>query len=180
MYEVTDATRVELISALLAQFDKNEMIRFVQAFDPKFAIEVDSDVSLAGYVESVVRGMERRRIIGRVFFESWRSTRESCRLEIDSIEARILNRSGVTATSDLSDQVAVYGDPDLFRLICKAQGANFVKSTKAMEVPGGCVVQVSTREVGPQGLSVAEAVSFVPGVRLDANGDGTYRLSASS
>ena len=39
-----------------------------------------------------------------------------------------------------------------------------MKSTKAMEIDGvGCVVQVTTQ----QGDNVAEAITFVPGVRIE-------------
>ena len=38
-----------------------------------------------------------------------------------------------------------------------------MKSTKAMEIEGvGCIVQVTTQ----QGLNVAEALTFVPGVQI--------------
>lgn len=65
----------------------------------------------------------------------------------------------------------------MFQLLCKASSQNegWMKSTKAMEIPGiGCVVQVSTQQKNPDGsYTVAEAVTFVPGVEigkmLDAN-----------
>lgn len=65
------------------------------------------------------------------------------------------------ATSD----VTFFGDGDLWKLISKAHSKSegWMKSTKAMEVPGGCVVQVSTQ----QGERVAEAITFVPGVRIE-------------
>jgi len=44
-----------------------------------------------------------------------------------------------------------------------------MKSTKAMEVPGGCVVQVTTQ----QGDDVAEALTFVPGVNIIVSYDET-------
>ena len=43
-----------------------------------------------------------------------------------------------------------------------------MKSTKAMEVIGGCVVQVTTQ----QGSNIAEALTFVPGVKIvEIDGD---------
>jgi hypothetical protein len=73
--------------------------------------------------------------------------------------------------------VKVTGRPDLFRLLCKAssQSEGWMKSTKAMEVPGGCVVQVTTQQRNPDGsYAVAEAVCFVPGVKVyeDVYGGG--------
>ena len=59
--------------------------------------------------------------------------------------------------------VEIFGNPDTFQLICKASSKNegWMKSTKAMEVPGrGCIIQVSTQ----QGDNVAEAICFVPDV----------------
>ena len=96
---------------------------------------------------------------------------------IDSLESDVGMRGGVTRTKDLGDTVKTVGNPDLFRLVCKVAGANFVKSTKAMAVPGGCLVQVSTRETRENGaVAVAEAISFIPGVRLVDNADGTVLI----
>jgi hypothetical protein len=72
--------------------------------------------------------------------------------------------------------VKVFGNGDLFVLIAKAssESQGWMKSTKVMETPVGCVVQVTTQQKNPDGTySVAEALTFVPGVciRLDANGN---------
>jgi len=66
------------------------------------------------------------------------------------------------ARSKVSD-IQTFGD-DVWKLICKAssQVEGWMKSTKAMEVPGGCIVQVTTQ----QGDQIAEALVFVPGVRI--------------
>lgn len=74
------------------------------------------------------------------------------------------------AASKASD-VVVVGNPDTFQLLCKASSKSqgWMKSTKAMEIPGvGCVVQVTTQ----QGDCVAEAVCFVPNTTVvdDVNG----------
>lgn len=69
--------------------------------------------------------------------------------------------------------VVMFGD-DLFKLMSKASSEieGWMKSTKAMEVGRGCVVQVTTQQRNPDGsYSVAEALSFVPGVRLVENKD---------
>tara|TARA_R100000541_G_scaffold48015_1_gene55055 strand:- start:177 stop:473 length:297 start_codon:yes stop_codon:yes gene_type:complete len=68
------------------------------------------------------------------------------------------------ATKNVKD-IQFWGDGDTFKLISKAssQSEGWMKSTKAMEIPGvGCVVQVTTQ----QGDNVAEALTFVPGVRI--------------
>ena len=81
--------------------------------------------------------------------------------------------------------VKVVGNGDTFRLLCKASSKDegWMKSTKAMEIPGvGCVVQVTTQQKsqihsGAQYSygdvwSVAEALVFVPNVHIvdDVNG----------
>jgi hypothetical protein len=74
--------------------------------------------------------------------------------------------SGEEAKTTISD-LKVFGDADTFQLICKASSASqgWMKSTKAMQIDGvGCVVQVTTQH----GDEIAEALTFVPGVRIEA------------
>lgn len=69
------------------------------------------------------------------------------------------------AVANIQD-LKVFGDGDTFQLICKAssQSQGWMKSTKAMQIDGvGCVVQVTTQ----QGNSIAEALAFVPGVKIE-------------
>lgn len=70
----------------------------------------------------------------------------------------------------------VFGNGDLFVLLAKAssEAEGWMKSTKAMQVHGGCVVQVTTHQHNHDGTNaVAEALTFVPGVVIgkDANGN---------
>ena len=70
--------------------------------------------------------------------------------------------------------IKIFGE-DLFVLLSKAasQSEGWMKSTKAMEVAGGCVVQVTTqqelwsheKEEVVQ-IAVAEALTYVPGVQI--------------
>ncbi len=104
---------------------------------------------------------------------------------------KTLNNSDVSGTRQNVPDVEVVGNGDLFQLLCKASSQNegWMKSTKAMEVPGGCVVQVTTQQKNADGsYAVAEALTFVPGVKIsdDENGgrklvaaDPKYRESAS-
>lgn len=73
------------------------------------------------------------------------------------------------AAGKVSD-IKVVGNGDTFALLCKASSKSqgWMKSAKAMEVPDGCVVQVTTQ----QGDHVAEALCYVPGVMIadDING----------
>jgi len=64
--------------------------------------------------------------------------------------------------------VQMFGD-DLFKLLSKAssESEGWMKSTKAMDIGKGCVVQVTTQQRNPDNsYSVAEALTFVPGVKL--------------
>lgn len=79
---------------------------------------------------------------------------------------KTLHNSDVSGARKNVPDLTVFGDGDTFRLICKASSASegWMKSTKAMEIAGvGCVVQVTTQ----QGDRVAEALTFVPGVRIE-------------
>jgi len=77
------------------------------------------------------------------------------------------------AKVNISD-LAVYGNTDLFALLCKASSAEqgWMKSTKVCNVATGCVIQVSTQQRNPDGsYSVAEALTFVPGVHINTQSD---------
>lgn len=80
-------------------------------------------------------------------------------------EAKALHNTTVSQAKDNVSDLITWGDADMFKLLCKASSKKegWMKSTKAMEIPGaGCVVQVTTQ----QGDHVAEAVTFVHGVRI--------------
>ncbi|NEQ46528.1 MAG: hypothetical protein F6K00_24495 [Leptolyngbya sp. SIOISBB] len=87
-------------------------------------------------------------------------------------------------TSDLDD-VETVGNPDTFKLLFKAQGISqgsfFKKSTKAMRVPGGCIIQVTNERQNPDGSwNVAEALTFIPGdlvVEKDINNGHLVSIS---
>jgi hypothetical protein len=78
-------------------------------------------------------------------------------------------------------ELLIEGDPDKMALLFKAESDDWMRSTKAMEVPGGCLVQVSTR-MGPLGPEspVAEALEFVAGARLVKDDRGLYVLSSDA
>ena len=79
------------------------------------------------------------------------------------------------ALAEIPD-LKVYGDGDAWVLICKAssEAGRWMKSTKAMEIPGlGCLVQVTTQHRE----QVAEALTFVGNCRIARDDDdGTPRL----
>ena len=77
---------------------------------------------------------------------------------------------------NVSDLVT-WGTGDLFKLISKASSQNegWMKSTKVMEIPGiGAVIQVSTQ----QGDHVAEALQFIPNVRVIEKFDDNKKVVA--
>ena len=73
------------------------------------------------------------------------------------------------ASKNVKD-IIFWGNGDLFQLLSKASSENegWMKSSKAMDVGTGCVVQVTTQQRNPDGsYSVAEALTYVPGVEIE-------------
>lgn len=73
------------------------------------------------------------------------------------------------AQENISDLVT-YGDADTFKLLCKASSEEegWMKSTKVCNVPGGCIVQVTTQQRNIDGTyAIAEALTYVPKVGID-------------
>ena len=86
------------------------------------------------------------------------------------MEKTLNNTTANQAKNQVSD-IVFWGNGDTFKLISKASSKKegWMKSTKAMQIDGvGCVVQVTTQ----QGDQVAEALTFVPGVRIFEMKDG--------
>jgi hypothetical protein len=78
---------------------------------------------------------------------------------------KTLHNTTVSKAKNNVSDLKVYGNGDMFKLLCKASSKKekWMKSSKAMEIAGvGCVVQVTTQ----QGNNVAEAVTFVPNVKI--------------
>lgn len=88
----------------------------------------------------------------------------------------------VTKTADLADaakegSLKLYGNPDRFVLLFKARTESWSNSTKAMQLPTGCIVQVTNEQRQADGTWVAaEALAFAPGVSIhEEEGDeGRY------
>jgi len=76
-----------------------------------------------------------------------------------------LGNTDINGTRKNVSDVQVFGNGDTFRLLCKASSVKegWMKSTKIMDVMGGCVVQVTTQQTNPDGsFVVAEALTYVP------------------
>jgi hypothetical protein len=85
---------------------------------------------------------------------------------------KTLGNNDISGTKENVPDVKVFGDGDMFQLLCKASSEKegWMKSTKAMQVTGGCVVQVTTQQRNPDGsYAVAEALTYVPGVFIDTD-----------
>lgn len=79
---------------------------------------------------------------------------------------KTLHNSNASGASVNVKDIQFWGDGDTFKLISKAssKAEGWMKSTKALEITGvGCVVQVTTQQFN----HVAEALTFVPGVRIE-------------
>jgi len=79
---------------------------------------------------------------------------------------KTLHNSNASGASVNVKDIIFWGNGDTFKLISKASSKNegWMKSSKAMEIGGvGCVIQVTTQ----QGENVAEAVTFVPNVKIE-------------
>lgn len=87
--------------------------------------------------------------------------------------SKTLENTKASAAKKNVKDIQFYGDGDTFKCISKAwsKSEGWMKSTKAMNVGCGIVVQVSTQ----QGDNVAEAVCYVPGQKVVAIGD-EYRI----
>jgi hypothetical protein len=98
------------------------------------------------------------------------------------MNTKTLHNSDISGARQNVKDILVVGNGDLFALLCKAssQDEGWMKSTKAMAVPGGCVVQVTTQQRNPDGsYAVAEALTFVPGVKIvDDEANGRKLVSA--
>jgi hypothetical protein len=85
---------------------------------------------------------------------------------------KTLHNSDVSGARVNVPDIKVVGNGDMFQLLCKAssQSEGWMKSTKAMFVGHGCVVQVTTQQKNIDGsYSLAEAVTYVPGVMIVAD-----------
>ena len=80
---------------------------------------------------------------------------------------KTLHNSDISGARVNVPDIEVVGNGDQFQLLCKAssEAEGWMKSTKAMQTPHGCVVQVTTQQRNADGsYAVAEALTYVPGV----------------
>lgn len=73
----------------------------------------------------------------------------------------------------------IIGDGDLFKVLCKvsSESEGWMKSTKAMQLHNGCLVQVTTQQRNYDGsYALSEALTFVPDVKIEEDINGGRRL----
>ena len=86
-------------------------------------------------------------------------------------EVRDFSNENATQTKQNVKDVKIFGNVDMFQLICKASSKEegWMKSTKALEIENvGCVIQISTQNKD----SVAETSVFVPGIKISTDSNG--------
>lgn len=94
----------------------------------------------------------------------------------DTDQGKTLHNSDESGTKKNVADLYIFGNSDVFQLLCKASSKeeNWMKSTKAMEIPGkGCVVQATTQ----QGDKVAEALVFVPNAAVITDRDESDKVT---
>ena len=100
------------------------------------------------------------------FFEQAKEMENQQRKEnYENSNKKLTNTTANQAKDNVKD-IVFWGNGDTFKLISKASSVKegWMKSTKAMQIEGvGCVVQVTTQ----QGDNIAEALTFVPNVRIE-------------
>ncbi len=82
---------------------------------------------------------------------------------------KTLHNSDIAEAKQNVKDIKIVGNGDMFQLLCKAssQEEGWMKSTKACDVGHGCIVQVTTHQCNHDGTnSVAEALTYVPGVKI--------------
>ena len=96
------------------------------------------------------------------------------------MDDKTLNVTDIAAAKAAINDIQVFGNGDLWQLVGKAssQSQGWMKSCKAMEVPGcGVCIQVTTQQRNPDGsYAVAEAVTYVPGARVDTHRDESGKV----
>lgn len=93
---------------------------------------------------------------------------------------KTLDVTNVKDAKEKINDVKVFGNGDLFQLISKAssESQGWMKSTKAMQLNNGCVIQVTTQQRNPDGsYAIAEALTYVEGAVVRENPDGSLSIA---
>jgi len=93
---------------------------------------------------------------------------------------KALDNTSTADTQNTTNDIKVFGNPDLWVLICKASSKSqgWMKSTKAMQTSSGVFLRVTSEFTNKDGTkSINEAVSFAPGVEIVEYPPGNIRLA---
>ena len=99
------------------------------------------------------------------------------------MKEKTLHNSDASGARKNVKDIRIVGNGDMFQLLCKAssEGEGWMKSTKACPVIGGCIVQVTTQQKNIDGTySLAEALTYVPGVKIVSDENDGRKLVAIS
>lgn len=99
-----------------------------------------------------------------------------------NMKSKTLSNTNTSNARDNVPDIQFAGEENAWKLLSKAWSnkEGWMKSTKAMNVPGGVVIQVSTHQRSGAGdNAVAEALVFVPGVFVYGNKENGYTLQKS-
>jgi hypothetical protein len=93
------------------------------------------------------------------------------------MEPKTVDVANIKEAKEKISDIEVVGNGDLWQLLCKASSKSqgWMKSTKAMPIGNGCLVQVTTQ----QGDNVAEALQFVPKCLIVDDENGGRKLVPS-
>lgn len=140
--------------------------------------EVDSPETDMGMVARNPKNHRDQWYVAKKYFN------DNLELFNNSLGSKTLHNSNISGAHKNVKDIQVVGNGDMFKLLCKASSEKegWMKSTKAMDIGHGCVVQVTTQQKNPNGsYVVAEALTFVPGVGIKHdinNGRKLYPLAS--
>lgn len=90
-----------------------------------------------------------------------------------------LHNSDTSGAKKNVKDIKVVGNGDMFQLLCKAssEAEGWMKSTKAMPVGDGCLVQVTTQQRNPDGsYAIAESLTHVPNCKTRSDENSGRKL----
>ncbi len=77
--------------------------------------------------------------------------------------------------AQLEQNEKIFGNPDHFKLLFKVQTETLKKSTKAMQLDEGCILQVTTEKMNRDGnWVISEALTYVPKAKVVDDDPETY------
>lgn len=87
---------------------------------------------------------------------------------------KTLKNTTASQAKDNVPDLLIWGNGDMWKLICKAHSEKekWMKTTKAIQLPSGCLIQTETQ----QGENLSQALEFVPGLAIKENKDNEGKV----